>query len=109
MMREETIQSWLEKLYNSGDVPKFEKQLEELVQQENDAKLLEAASARLIDAEGPAARLPEEFSLLTDRLKHRKKELEIKSLSAQVRLTQRLGDQDEQMRLLEKLKELRSR
>jgi DNA primase len=107
-LREETIQTWLEKLYNSGTVTAFETVLEELVQTaEADTKLLEAASARLVATE-PSVPSVDEMNFLAGRINARKKEKEIRALSAQVKLTQRLGDQEEQMKLLEKLRELRS-
>ena len=46
--------------------------------------------------------------MLLDKLKQKAKEREIKSLSTQVRLSERLGDTAEQLRLLEKLQALRA-
>jgi DNA primase len=109
-LREENIETWLQKLYNSGaaGLPEGSSDavLQEIVQQETDVKILETATAKLTGA--PPATSPSSLKMLIERIGLRKKENTIRALSAQVRLTQRLGDQEEQLRLLEKLKQLRS-
>lgn len=48
------------------------------------------------------------FDAVLDRLRKRKKELRIKTLTAEVRLAQRTGNGEEQLRLLKELQDLRT-
>jgi DNA primase catalytic core len=85
--------------------------LEELAMSDEDPLLQGSATASLLPApETGSSDAPPQVSLeiLFERMRLRKKELEIKALSAQVRLTERLGDDQEGLRLLERLKDLRS-
>jgi len=48
------------------------------------------------------------FAAVLERARRLTAEAEIKSLSVQIKLAQRIGDEPEVLRLLEKLKELRT-
>lgn len=58
--------------------------------------------------DAPAKTDAESYKQLLEKVEYKKKELEIQALSAQVKLNQSLGNAAEQLRLLERLKELRS-
>jgi hypothetical protein len=116
-LREKRIASWLERLREAKDANEFEGFLAELFSQETEGQFLTLASAELVRGtlspeQLSSAPRPKEnaeaFLAIAERLRKRKKEIEIKALSAQVKLTQRLGDDAEQMRLLTRLKDLRS-
>ena len=109
-LKDERVKEWLDRLHESQDEAKFRAILELLLQKETDSLLLSVAS------EAPFASKQEEtqeetqelFSELYQSLCKRAKEAKIKRLTAQIRLNQRLGDDKEGLRLLERLKELRS-
>lgn len=100
------LKAWLEKLHAAGTAG-FESVLDELVHKATDPKIVSAASARLMN-EPPAEGAAIGFRDVAQRVFQRKKELEIRALSAQVRLAQRLGDERELLRLLARLNELRA-
>jgi DNA primase len=103
-IKEPKIAQWLEKIHQAGPND-FEGQLTALLQEDEPA--LQAIAAACLVESKPAADLSL-FKALADRIGGRKKELEIKALSAQVRLSARMGKGDEEVRLLERLKALRS-
>jgi DNA primase len=107
-LKEKRVEAWLERLRVAPNPQEFEAILAELVQKETDSDLLGVGTAALFPKESKAGQDASLFKVIVGRITQRKKEAAIRSLSAQVRLTQRLGDSQEQLRLLEKLKELRS-
>ncbi len=114
-LREEKIRFWLESLAKAGGpaIEKWPPLLETMVQTEAQPRL-QACAAKWLIASG-TSEIQEKggldasiIKILSDRLLKRKRELEIRALSAQVKLSDKLGDDVEGIRLLEKLKELRS-
>ena len=105
------IRHWLESLHPCVEPEAWQNKLGELMQSETDPELLAIASAGFFanvaesqpDKEGPTMLL-----LLAERLQGRQKEREIRALSAQVKLSQRLGNDSELIELLGRLKELRT-
>lgn len=104
---ETTIRDWLETLSGSGSVLEFREKLGQLVHSGGPPELVAAATAGVFE-ERPSRRTAHEFEALVQRMEKARREHEIKSLSAQVKLTGRMGDTAEQLRLLTRLRELRS-
>ena len=108
-LRTQRIREWLEAVSQS-DATSVDAVFHRIVSEETDPRLASAASAALVGegAEGlrPVAR--EEWEALRSRLAERTKELKIKALSAQVKLSERM-DVQEALATLSRLNELRSR
>jgi len=112
-IKDERMRHWLKRLHESGSVAGMFGVGEELIQTETDPRLQSAATACLLGAEGGATAPAEEqpqglLDALCERLKKRRREDEVKALSAQIRLSERMGNNEEGIRLLEQLKLLRS-
>jgi DNA primase len=114
-IKEPRIRVWLLRLAEAHESEQWASVLQDLALNEGDETLQGLATAQLmkpsegtnlVATEGAAPAV--EIEPLFERLQQRQKEVEIKSLSAQVRLTERLGNDEEGMRLLERLKALRS-
>jgi len=105
-LREPVVIDLLEKLH--GGTGDFERRLEDLLLGDLPEEVLALGSRRLMGTPEAAEIAQPAFEVVLQRIKSRKKESEIQALSAQVRLTQSLGDSQEQIRLLQRLKELRS-
>lgn len=86
----------------------FQEKLTALIQKENEPVIVSAASAAAVDAPQQKRGEQNEFSVLLARVVKVRKEREIRAVSTQVKLNQRLGNHDENAVLLERLKELRS-
>lgn len=106
-IKEAEVLAWLDKLSEAKGSEGVEGLLASMVHQESKPWLMELAAEFMV-REGPREFDEKLFKSLCERLDKRRKEIEIQALTTQVRLSQRLGDEAEQMRLLEKLKELRS-
>lgn len=100
------VLAWLLKLHAS-DEEGWSRCLEELVHGGVEEALTSLATAALM---GGLVKRKEDppFSALAKRVSERKRELEIKTLAAQVRLSERLGEEAELLPLLSRLEELRS-
>ena len=112
LMKEPTLQACLTKLYEAG-IKDWEKCLEGLVQTESNPQVQGMVSPFLFpDTEkiqnGEKAPDKSLLELLVEGIRQRRREVDIRSLSAQVRLTEKLGNDEEGLKLLEKLKELRT-
>ncbi len=104
---ESTIRDWLDTLSGSTSVLEFREKLGTLVHSGGPNELVAAATAGVFE-ERPSRRTSAEFEALVQRVDKARRENEIRSLSAQVKLTGRMGDTAEQLRLLSRLRELRS-
>lgn len=103
------IHRWLEKLHRSTDPDEFLLTLDQLVQSVEDQELVPYASEGMfIPDERTNSSSAEEFDGVLSGLRRARREREIRALSAQVKLAQKLGDGPEQMSLLEKLRALRA-
>lgn len=101
------IKQWLLKLTEAKTIEEFDKHLESLTNLNPSSGLVAAATEELFE-EVPQASGEKLFSAVLDRARRLTAEAEIKSLSVQIKLAQRMGDEPEVLRLLEKLKELRT-
>lgn len=104
IVRDDRLRQWLEKLVANEN---FDETLELLVQTETSPWLLEPASARLM-GERPQKKGEPLIEALRARLKELRKKKEIAALTTQVKLGQRLGDEEAQLKLLARLRELRA-
>lgn len=102
-----TIKDWLLQLSESENPLNFREKLGKLVHEGAHPELAAAASAGLFE-DPPVKPSASSFEALLDRMKQRQKENEIRALSTQVKLTARMGDLEEQQKLLNRLQELRS-
>jgi len=102
---DKTILKWLEKLYYAKE--DFNNVLQLIVNVETNIYLLDICSEYLIrdNLQNEKSNMKE----LVKELEKRKKEREIKALKNQIFLNQRLGNEEEQLNLLEKLRELRAK
>ncbi|MBI4406274.1 MAG: DNA primase [Deltaproteobacteria bacterium] len=125
-LADKRIEGWLIKMHEAQSGPAMEKVLEELAQTEADPDLLSRASQRLIgpdpkqadpkqpDPKQPNPKQPapkpnqEYFQEVIKRACELRREKEVRRLTTQVKLTGMLGDEEEQLRLLERMKALRS-
>lgn len=105
-LAEESVRAWLIALHACKSDLEFREKLGQLVHAGGPQELVAAAAAGAFE-EMPPTQSPSEFSALVDRVRQRQRENEIKSLSAQVKLSARMGDAEEQGRLLNRLAELR--
>ncbi len=102
-----TIKDWLLQLSAAESPLSFREKLGQLVHEGANPELAAAASAGLFE-DPPVKASTSAFEALLDRMKQRQKENEIRALSTQVKLTARMGDVEEQQKLLSRLQELRS-
>ncbi len=105
VLKEQKLAAWLEKLADSKTLEGFEAALQELLLQESDPQLT-ALSSQALMGQAPEGVFP--FEPISQRITNLKKEQDIKSLTAQIRLAQRLGDTQEELRLLEQQTKLRA-
>ncbi len=101
------IRSWLEKLHECANPLEFREKLGSLIHLGGPQELTAAAAGGVFE-ETPPTQNGGVFQAIADRVFQKQKEQEIKSLSAQVKLTARMGDTAEQERLLNRLQELRA-
>ncbi|MEZ4750707.1 MAG: toprim domain-containing protein [Bdellovibrionota bacterium] len=104
-IRGETIRAYLTELHQSADPKALESKLLAIQTRDSSTEFQEeVAKALLLETKDSLA----VFGTLLRRVQDRKREFQIRALSKQVRLSQRLGENDQaQLQLLEKLKNLR--
>lgn len=100
----------LKKIHDAREGSAWEQALTSLAHNQEDALVASLASAALVQSDTSKAQNsdPKWLDDIMLRIERRTKELEIRAISAQIRLSQQLGNEAEQIRLLEKLNELRS-
>lgn len=108
VIKEEGMPAWLEEMRSSTNVAELEQTVEKLVHREPDSRLSSTAMSALFEEKNASTKSGPSFAAVLERLRRRKKEFEIKALTTQVKLTQRMGDAEEQLRLLNKMKDLKS-
>jgi len=101
------IKHWLIQLSQTKTIQEFESRLESLINSNASSPLLALATEQLFEesTQGTGEKL---FTAILDRVRRLTDEAAIKSLTVQIKLAQRMGDETEVLRLLEKLKELRT-
>lgn len=97
---------WLSQLADCQNKQEFESRLEALIHSEPGSHLASYATAGLFREEKKST--PGLLEAVLARVEKRKKEHEIKALSAEIKLAEKLGEEPELLRLLERLKTLRS-
>ncbi len=108
-IRDARMTRWLKELSQATDVNDFETRAQSLLEGETQPEVLALASAALIQgSDDPKVSDRSLFDAVWRRVQQRQREAEIKALSLQVRLSQRLGDAGAEIRLLERLRELRN-
>jgi len=107
-VRDEDVRRWLEKIIEAGPggMPEV---LTECVAQESNAEILSLASEGLITSTPEKRDVLPLIKGLMERLTTRQQEMAIRSMSAQVKLTERMGQDDEGIRLLEEVVKQRRR
>ena len=105
-LKEAGVLSLLKKLHAVQDKNQLGELLVSLAQIEQDPKILGEISERLIQVAPPED--PTYFDALLQRLSQRKKEQEIQILSTQLHLTRKLGNPPEELKILERIRELRT-
>lgn len=108
VLKEEKMEEWLLEMSRATSVDELELTLEKLIHQSPDSQLSSTAMSALFEEGNAVIKSGPNFAAVLERIRKRKKEFEIKALTTQVKLTQRMGDADEQLRLLEKLRALKS-
>jgi DNA primase len=101
------IKRWLKELAKTKSIPEFEKLLESLINSHPSSPLLALATEELFE-ENKQAEGSKVFAAILNRARRLVDEEQIKSLTVQIKLAQRMGDETEVLKLLEKLKELRT-
>jgi DNA primase len=110
-LRDKKLEETLLLLKHSAGVEQFDKLLESLSQSADEPDIGALATAGLFRGEVPKNANPNSqnpFGAVAEAMRKRKRDQEIEVLATQVKLVQRLGDEKEQMRLLEKLRQLRT-
>lgn len=108
VVQEEGMEVWLQELRTASSIDEFEQKVEKLIHKQPDHRLSSTAMSALFEEKNATTKSGPTFAAVLERLRRRKKEFEIKALTAQVKLTQRMGDAEEQLRLLNKMKDLKS-
>lgn len=116
-LKEPSVQSVLEKLSHAKDTVSFQNILEALSASIEDPRVLSYLTGSLLTGSllgatsSTGTEEPDEkelFDEVAKRLSERRQKAEIKGLANQVRLSQRLGDSEEQIKLLEQLMKLKA-
>ena len=108
-LRDPELVEWLGQLHQSS-LEDFDVNAARIFQTVSDAKVMSHVSAGLIREGQKSNEIKPEtyYELIIERLKTRKREDAIKALSAEIKMTQRLGKENEALELMKKLKELRT-
>ncbi|MBY0371724.1 DNA primase [bacterium] len=101
------VKAWLGELSKCDNLLDFREKLASLVHSGASTDLAAAATGGLFE-EREVPKNSQDFNILVETMRKRHLEAEIRSLSAQIKLTARMGDSEEQLRLLNRLQELRS-
>lgn len=106
-IKNQEIKQWLLKLSEATTIQDFDNLLESLTNSNPSSSLLPLATEQLFEenAQSSGEKL---FQAVLERARKLTAEAHIKSLTVQIKLAQRIGDETEVLRLLEKLKELRT-
>lgn len=106
-LKEPELESLLVTLWDTQNLSQWPQALEHLSTTQTCPEILDAFSEALFKEESPKAQESELFLEVSKRLSERKQKAQIQGLANQVRLSQRLGDDQEQLKLLEQLKKLK--
>lgn len=107
ILKEPELESILVSLWGVQNKESWSKQLETLASSQTCPEVLDAFSEVLLQEDPPKPEDALLFKEVAKRLSERKQRAQIKGLAQQVRLSQRLGEDEEQIKLLEQLKNLK--
>lgn len=112
VLKEASVQNVLEKLAEVSDTASFQSLVEKLAASVEEPRVLSLLTGSLFGVK-PASPTDENdekelFDEVAKRLSERRQKAQIKGLANQVRLSQRLGNSEEQIKLLEELRKLKS-
>lgn len=106
-IKSEEMRTWLTQLSETKTIQGFESKLEFLINSNPSSPLLPLATEELFNETNPenGAKI---FNAIFNRVRKITADSQVKALSVQIKLAQRMGDETEVLKLLEKLKELRT-
>ena len=107
-LKDQELEAVLLRLYEAGSVSKVGEVLEELSKSQTCPEILDAISEPLLKEFASDQKEPNWFAEIAKRISERRKKAQIQGIANQVRMSQRLGDEEEQLKLLEQLRNLRS-
>lgn len=108
VMKEPELETLLLQLWETQDPNQWMKNLEALVAHQTCPEILDALSEVLVHEEPQKLQDSILFKEVAKRLSERRQRAQIQGLAQQVRLSQRLGEEGEQIKLLEQLKNLKA-
>jgi hypothetical protein len=106
-IKDPELESLLVTVWDTQDVSQMGKVLESLASTHSCPEVLAAVTESLMNEVSQAKVDPQLFPEVAKRISERKQKAQIQGLANQVRLSQRLGDSEEQLKLLEQLKNIR--
>lgn len=107
-VKDPDVKSWLEELFGTQDPLPFQEKLQLLTQQRPSGWCAEQATGVIMALTPGESEEEDNFEALVQRLEGIGKEKEVHRLTAEIKLSQRLGDTERQLQLLEQLTSLRS-
>lgn len=106
-IKSEEIKRWLLQLSEVKTIQEFEARLEFIINSNPSSAVLPLATEELF-VETQQDKGAQLFNAIYTRVRKATEEMQIKALTVQIKLAQRMGDETEVLKLLEKLKELRT-
>lgn len=108
-IKDPELEALLVRLWETRSSSKLIENLEELAKSQTCPELLDAFSEALLrDVGAPSNPEPIFFTEVAKRISERRQKAQIHGLANQVRMSQRLGDADEQIKLLEELRKVKA-
>lgn len=107
-LKDQELEAILLRLWETRSASKMVEILEELSKSQTCPEILDAVSEPLLKEVASTPNEPQWFAEVAKRISERRKKAQIHGIANQVRMSQRLGDDQEQIKLLEQLRNLRS-
>lgn len=107
-LKDQELEAILLRLWETQSASKMVEILEELSKSQTCPEILDAVSEPLLKEVASTPNEPQWFAEVAKRISERRKKAQIHGIANQVRMSQRLGDDQEQIKLLEQLRNLRS-
>lgn len=106
-VKDPDLEKVLSEAWDTQNKSKMLEKLEAFATTQSCPELSSVLSELLVTEESPSQSDPKLFLELAKRIEERKRAAEIRGLANQVRLSQRLGDGEEQLKLLEQLRNIK--
>ena len=106
-LKDPELEQLLVRAWETQSPEKLTALLEELVVAQNHPDIIGALTEALLPPTEPGGTTPFGFQELAKRMAERRQKAEIRGLANQVRLSQRLGESEEQLKLLEQIRILK--